>query len=235
MIQTLDLWDQQLMLLLNHNGGLWADAFWYAYSYKFTWIPAAISIIVMFVIQCRTSSLPSRQKWGHFAILIAITVLVVAIADQISSGLIKHLVERPRPSHQPNIEHLLHYVNDYHGGRYGFVSSHAANSVGIAIWIGLLCRNRLLSWSLALWAIANCWSRIYLGVHYVGDLLGGSLVGLFAGYICWRIYCAILQKYFQTTPYQIQSGESFLSMQKPLCILITLWMTILILAIYSAF
>ena len=166
------------MLWLNYDGGAWQDAFWYFVSGKFTWVPLyAVLLWLMYRETRRTHQL--RRLW----LMLAVTIVVILLADQLSSGLIKPLVERLRPSHQPGIMEQLHYVGDYRGGRYGFVSSHAANTFALAVWACLLLHRRALWIVMACFAVLNCYSRIYLGVHYPGDILCGALLGACCGWL----------------------------------------------------
>lgn len=184
MIETLDTLDKELMLWMNYDGGAFQDAFWYFISGKFTWIPLYLLLLGLLVRRCRV---PSFQ-WKPFVAMLIVTALVVVLSDQIASGLLKNWVARPRPS-QPDsgISEMIHIVNGYRGGHFGFVSSHAANTVGIAIWFSLLLRRRWLTYTLALWVALNCYSRIYLGVHYPGDILGGLAVGAAVAIFCYYV------------------------------------------------
>lgn len=94
----------------------------------------------------------------------------------------KPFFARPRPSHEPGLAGLLHLVNGYKGGAYGFASSHAANTFGVAMFIYLLFRSRY-AWISAIfvWAAVMSYTRIYLGVHYPGDIFAGALVGSACG------------------------------------------------------
>jgi len=85
--------------------------------------------------------------------------------------------------------HLTDVVAGYRGGYFGFFSSHAANTFSIATFLSLVFRNRNISLSLFAWAILNCWTRIYLGVHYFGDLLTGAVFGTLVAYLAFRVYC----------------------------------------------
>ena len=117
---------------------------------------------------------------------------MVAVLDQISSSLIKPLVARLRPSHTPLVANMLHYVNDYHGGKFGFVSGHATNTVGIAVFLGLIYHSRLIRWSLFFFALFMCYSRIYLGVHYPGDIICGALMGALGA---WATVCLLRRRH----------------------------------------
>lgn len=167
-LQQLISFDQQLFLALNGLHGPYADRFMWFFTQTLTWVPALLVMLVVIV---------HAKKRESIWILLAL-VLAVVFADQVSSSLIKPLVERFRPSHEPALSGLVHLVNGYHGGYYGFVSSHAANSFAVALFTSLLFRNRNYTIILLLWAMMNCYSRVYLGVHYPGDILGGLVVGM---------------------------------------------------------
>jgi undecaprenyl-diphosphatase len=128
-----------------------------------------------------------HQNRRHALLMLVMLALAVLVADQVSSGLIKHLVERLRPTHDPSLESMVHVINGYRGGLYGFVSSHAANFSAIAMLVSLVMRHRLVTISMFGWALLQCYSRMYLGVHYPGDIIGGLAVGMLAGWLVWLL------------------------------------------------
>ena len=174
-IDSLKLWDTTLFLFLNGYHNPLFDGIMWAISNKFTWVALYIAVIYMVIKHWKRESI-----W----IILALVACIV-IADQVSSGLIKHLVERPRPSHAADLTGLVHLVNGYTGGSFGFVSSHAANSFGFALLSSLLFRNRNYTLAIFGWAVLTAYSRIYLGVHYPLDIVGGTIVGLVGALICF--------------------------------------------------
>lgn len=160
--------DQQWLIAINHWYAPWADQVMWLISGKLTWLPLyALLIGLLFW----------RFGWKRALVMLAAFGVAVGLSDYISSGIIKHWVCRPRPTHEPALEGLLHIVNDYRGGAYGFVSSHAANTVSCALLFSLIWRNWKATLPLMVWVALNCYSRMYLGVHYPGDIIGGLMVG----------------------------------------------------------
>ena len=175
MIDYLNDIDTEVLLAINGLHGTFQDAFWWLISAKW----ASVLLVLAFVW------ILLHQNRRHALLTVAMLVLAFVLADQISSGLIKHLVERLRPSQDPSLDNMIHIVNNYRGGKFGFVSSHAANSFAAATLIVLIMRHRLVTISLLTWAMLQCYSRVYLGVHYPGDILGGMVVGILVGCLVW--------------------------------------------------
>jgi len=119
-------------------------------------------------------------------------ILCVICTDQITSGIMKPAFERLRPTHEPMIMEKVHTVNNHRGGKFGFASSHAANTFGVAMLAFLLLRKNYRNIGLLfLWAGVVSYTRIYLGVHYPGDILVGAVIGLICGVLLYRIYSII--------------------------------------------
>ena len=172
--------ETEILLAINGWHAPWADTLMWIVSAKTTWIPLYLLLIGLLVWRYRQPA-PTPIKWLQkvpaCVVMIVVIALAVGAADFIASGILKDWVARPRPSRVPELEGVLHLVNGYKSGQYGFVSSHAANTMAVALLFSLIWRNKIATVGLMLWVAANCYSRMYLGVHYPTDILGGLIVG----------------------------------------------------------
>jgi len=177
MIEYLIDIDQQALIAINSWHAPYFDQLMWLITSKLSWALILVAVLVAL-----------RRDRKQALLVIATLVLTILISDQISSGLIKHTVERLRPSHNPDIASTLHLVNGYTGGMFGFTSSHAANSFSVALVLSLISRYRRVMVALMSWAVLQCYSRMYLGVHYPGDIIGGTVVGLLVGWMVYRLW-----------------------------------------------
>ncbi|MBR2487139.1 MAG: phosphatase PAP2 family protein [Paludibacteraceae bacterium] len=172
--------DTEVLLAINGWHAPWTDTLMWIISAKATWIPLYVLLIGLLIWRYR-QPVPTAVKWLQrvpaCVVMIVVIALAVGAADFIASGILKEWVARPRPSRVPELEGVLHLVNGYKSGRYGFVSSHAANTMACGLLFSLIWRKKITTCGLMLWVAANCYSRMYLGVHYPLDILGGLTVG----------------------------------------------------------
>ncbi|WP_420386119.1 phosphatase PAP2 family protein [Roseivirga sp.] len=173
MIKTLETWDKALFQILNGAHNSFFDALMPWISNKYVWIPL-YALLLFYMI--RKSGYPAWQ------IIIGIIALIF-ISDQLASGVLKPWVERLRPCYDPDLEGNVHLLKGC-GGQYGFASSHSSNSFAIAMFCWLLLRDSIKHiWLLFIWATVVAYSRVYLGVHFPGDIIVGALIGLLSGIV----------------------------------------------------
>lgn len=170
--QLIDI-DRQIFIYLNslHSPGL--DQVMYTLTNTWAWIPMYLLLLYWIVKYYQSDS------W-IFLLAIGVTIL---LADRITSGVMKPFFLRLRPTHDPVLHGLVHTVNGYVGGKYGFASSHAANTTGVAVLVFLVLKDMPRPvWWVFIWAGFIAYTRVYLGVHYPGDLIAGSAVGAICGW-----------------------------------------------------
>ena len=178
-IEFLNHIDTELFLFLNGIHNEFLDSFMYGITNKFIWIPLYLFIIILTV---------HDQKKESIWIILGVIILI-SLSDLIVSGMMKPYFERLRPSRDPDLEGLVHVVNEYRGGSFGFASGHAATSFCLATFIWLALRKqRPWIWILFIWSVVFSYSRIYLGVHYPADILVGALIGYSLALIGYRVY-----------------------------------------------
>ena len=180
MLERLIHIDTEVLLAINGWHAPWADTLMWIISARVTWIPLYLLLMGLLVWRFHkpvSTSIKWLQKVPACVVMIVMLGLAVGVADFIASGILKDLVARPRPTRVPELKGVLHLVNGYKSGTYGFVSSHAANTMALALLFSLIWRNKIATIGLMLWVAANCYSRMYLGVHYPTDILGGLIVG----------------------------------------------------------
>ena len=166
MIEFIEQIDHALTLVINslHNGGL--DVVMQAISGRLTWIPLYLLLVFLLF---RSVSLKS------FLFVLGAVVITIVLRDQVSVFM-KNSIGRYRPCHNLLIQGSLHLTHGC-GGKFGFVSSHAANTMGLAVLIALILKKNWVSTVMLTFALLNAYSRVYLGKHYLGDVVGGIILG----------------------------------------------------------
>lgn len=173
--------DTNTLLALNFDGGETMDAVMWFVSGKFSWVWLYVAVFAWSVW---------KFGWKIGMLVLVAMAMIILCADQ-TSNLFKTFVPKLRPSHNEEIEGLVHIVNGYRGGLYGTVSAHAANSIGFAIFSSLLIRKTWYGVAMGIWVVAVCYSRIYLGVHYPCDIAFGLIEGTLWAIVWWKIFVLV--------------------------------------------
>ena len=168
-MDTIIQMDKQLLLAINGSDSLFVDYLAKTLTTAATWIPLYVSLFYVVV--------KNNDNFRRIICILACAGLCVLFAGTVDDLLVKPLVARLRPTHDFQIGMLVDTVDGYRGGKYGFFSAHAANTFSIAVFFSLLMRSRLVTLLLGGWSLTNCWTRLYLGVHYPLDILCGLLWG----------------------------------------------------------
>jgi undecaprenyl-diphosphatase len=189
MLERLNALDTDLFLRLNSFHSPFFDKVMWFISGRIEWLPLYL-ILIGYIIY--------RYRWKSVAILVAL-ILGVALADQLAVKAFKEVFQRFRPTHNPEIQNLVHIVNGYRGGNYGFVSNHAANTFALAVFLCFLFRNKFFGAFILVWATIVSYSRIYLGVHYPGDVFGGALLGALIAWLVYLIYLKVDHRLYKNS------------------------------------
>lgn len=202
-IKKLD--DAILFFINSHHTPFFDMLMWFASGTE-SWFPLYAMLIVLIILKFK------KRSW----LLILLIIPLIVSSDQLASGIIKPLVQRIRPSHQPGIENLLHYINEYRGGLYSFPSSHACNFFACATYLTLTAAKKIkwLHYLLFPVAIFVSYSRIYLGVHYPSDIFAGAISGAFLGWIASKIYYYfnkpfVLKNIYDTIIYKLRPTKNY--------------------------
>lgn len=185
-MEELEKLDQELFLYLNEQQNPFLDTVMVIVSDKYFWIPFYLGLIVYLVYRYRYQSMT----------MLGMAIAAVGLADFVASGIFKPFFARPRPCHNAEISAMVNLVQGC-GGQFGFMSSHAATAFALAVFFNLILSNRYTIFKIVLvvWAIVVSYSRIYLGVHYPGDIVGGAILGGFLAYVSAMGYQILLNKY----------------------------------------
>lgn len=172
--------DKELLLTVNGSDSLFIDGLAHTLTTATTWVPLYVAL---FYLVLKNNDTIQKIVW-----IVACALLCVLLAGTTDDLIVKPLVERWRPTHDPQIGMAVDVVNGYRGGNYGFFSAHASNTFSLAVFFALLVRSHALTVFLVAWSLTNCWTRMYLGVHYPGDIACGLLWGATVGVTVWCLH-----------------------------------------------
>jgi undecaprenyl-diphosphatase len=182
--------ERDLFFALNGSDSVFLDNVMWTLSGRFVWIP--LFLFIIFILFYKTP-----LKLGLLVTFILILVFVAS--DQVSSSLFKPLFERFRPTHHPDFMNQVDIINGYRGGRFGFISGHATNSFGLTVFLSLLFKYRWFTAIALFWATLNSYTRIYLGVHFISDIIAGIIVGSLLAIIFYSVLILVKKPLLKTT------------------------------------
>lgn len=221
MIGKLLVYERDAFFALNGSDSVFWDQFMWLFSGKVVWLPSAV--LILFVL-CY------KKDWRESVLILLAIVLVMTLCDQFASGFCKPLFTRFRPTHHPDFMEQVKTVFNYRGGLYGFISSHATNAFGVAMLMTLIMRNRWLGWTLFLWAALTAYTRVYLGVHFISDVIPGVIAGVLFGYLVYKLYLFVRRKWL---PVEIYDSYPNYSKKRILLIIYALYVTVLLLVLFN--
>lgn len=175
--------DMQVLSIFNGSDNIMLDQMVQILTSGLTWIP--LYVMLFFVV------MRNNETMGQIALVVGSAIFCVLFADGLVDGIIKQLAERWRPSNDPTFKYIVQVVDDIRLKGYSFCSAHAANTMSLAVFFSLLIRSKLLTITLVIWSLINCWTRLYLGVHYPSDILCGMIIGIIVGILVYLLYYKI--------------------------------------------
>lgn len=175
--------DMQVLSLFNGSDNIMLDQMVQILTSGLTWIP--LYVMLFFVV------MRNNETMGQIALVVGSAIFCVLFTDGLVDGIIKQLAERWRPSNDPTFKYMVQVVDDIRLKGYSFCSAHAANTMSLAVFFSLLIRSKMLTITLVIWSLINCWTRLYLGVHYPSDILCGMIIGIIVGILVYLLYYKI--------------------------------------------
>jgi undecaprenyl-diphosphatase len=196
-INTLLELDRQLLSSINGSSSLLLDSMMMTLTQGFTWIPLYITLIYIVI--------KNNETMAQILLTIGSVLLCILLADGLADGIVKPLVGRWRPSNDPIFKYTIDIVDGLRANKYGFFSAHAANTFSLAMFFSLLVRNKLFTVFMVGWSLLNCYTRMYLGLHYPIDICVGLIWGAIVGISVYLLYHHIYKR--------ISPNENYISTQ----------------------
>lgn len=221
MVEKILIYERDAFFALNGSDSAFLDRFMWIFTGKAVWLPLAFLILLVLIY---------KKNWRESLLILLAIVLVVTLCDQFASYVCKPVFTRFRPTHHPDFMDQVKTVFGYRGGLYGFISSHAANAFGFATLMALIMRDKLFGWTIFFWAALTAYTRVYLGVHFISDIVPGAISGVFFGYLVYRLYSFSRSKLL---PVQVNNGEPLYSKKRIRLIVYAIYVTILIIIVFN--
>lgn len=179
--------DLSLLRLFNSGNSVYFDALVPILTSGLTWIPLYVALFYLVV--------KNHETMAQIGLIVGAALVCVLLAGGVGDFIVKPMVGRLRPCNDPMIKMQLNLIPGTLSESYSFFSSHAANTFSLAVFFGLLVRDKLFTTVMILWALLNCWTRLYLGVHYPSDILCGIIYGSFVGIIVYVVFYKLFYKF----------------------------------------
>ena len=181
-----------------------------------TWVPLYVALLILII--------KNNDNMQQIMVCFGFAILCVALASLMANVVVKPMVERPRPCNTPEVMFVSQIAGNMHSKDYSFFSSHAANTMALAVFFALLVKSTALSIVLFVWSLTNCWTRLYLGQHYLTDILAGMIWGIIAGGVSYILLRKVFKRispssHFVSSQYT-QSGYSQLDVDTVLSVFI---------------
>lgn len=179
-MQTLTDIDRSILAFFNGSDSLFVDNLAVILTSGLTWIPLYLSLLYVVI--------KNNETMKQIMLVIGCVILSIVLSDGVADFIAKPMVERLRPSNDPLIKYTVNVVEGIRGNSYSFFSAHASNTFCIAMFFSLLVRNKVFVVTIVSWSLINCWTRMYLGLHYPSDILVGLIWGGVSGSLAYYIY-----------------------------------------------
>lgn len=177
---TLYAADKTLLMVFNGSHCPFVDRLAVTLTCGYMWIPLYIALLLLVINNHKTVV--------QISLVIGIALLAILLSEGMADLIVKPLVARLRPIHDTLMQDSVQVVNNYRAEGYSFFSAHASNTMAVAVFFSLLVKDRLFACTLITWALVNCWTRLYLGVHYPSDIIVGVVWGSVSGLFAYTIY-----------------------------------------------
>jgi undecaprenyl-diphosphatase len=226
-LQTVTEIDRQILSVFNDHHNLFFDTLMLTLTSGVMWIPLYIALLYLVV--------KNNETMAQIGLIVACSALCLFLTEFVTEGLVKPAVARPRPCNDPEWMYVVHVVNGHRSLDYSFFSAHASNTFGITMFFCLLVRNKVFSWLMVTWSLLNCYTRLYLAMHYPSDILVGLAYGALVGTLVYMLFRLVskrlsLHQRFISSQYTA-SGYSLSDIDVVACVLVATYILAIIISL----